>query len=29
VDGDEIKEEVEIRLLNNSYIMADVCLIRP
>lgn len=29
MDGDEKKEEVEIRLLNNSYIVADVCLIRP
>jgi hypothetical protein len=29
VDGDEKKEEVEIRLLNNRYIVADVCPIRP
>jgi hypothetical protein len=29
VDGDEKKEEVEIRLLNNRYRVADVCLIRP
>ena len=29
MDGDEKKEEVEIRLLNNRYIVADVCLIRP